>query len=543
MAKILILGNNPDKVWIKNLGLPTVSVPNISIGRIADIVDLIKKLPTDLDCVVIDSDSLNSENPELPLDIALYIRMMLLDCLKTALSKIVIVSDLTIDSFMGYGVKSMILMTKGLILTDGENIGYAVEDADALTPSEYIDGFLSLIKVEPQEKVEGRHSIANEWGAEVLAKIITNGKTSIGNKNTKYSLYFLYSTLTSLTAKDIENIINSNCGYDYKGNTPVAQPFNYLLIDDEAKKGWQSVLEIMLPNAQGIVFDGKITEYNQLPESIRNDLKRNKIDLIFLDLRMNGVDEESISIPDKFSGMKILKSIKSLNPGLQIIMLTATNKSWNLKALIDAGADGYYMKEAPEYHFPISYSEQNYTTLKTEIEKCLQKSFLKDVYRKIEKIDLPSSFSDLERLIKNQLLLSFDLIKKANTTTEYSFAYIALEQVFEFVAESLYTEEGSGNEWRCCLLDSNGNKKKYNIRYLRNYFYIGNVPTTTPMWIKIASIYYVVFNGSDSEFAKNVQSDIKLRNDYIHDNNKPVITLDDYQNLFDSVIDLISVFQ
>lgn len=543
MAKTLILGNNPDKVWIKNLKLSIVAVPNISTGRNADIVDFIKRLPTDLDCVVIDSDSLNFNNIELPLDIALYIRMMLHVCLKTSLSKILIVSDLPIDSFMDFGVKSMILMTKGIVLSTDEYIDEAIEQSDALTPIEYVDGFLNLIKVEPQEKIEGRHSIANEWGAEVLAKVITNGKASIGNKNTKDSLYFLYSTLTSLVAKDIENIIDSNCGDDYKGNTPVEQSLHYLLIDDEAKKGWQSVLEIMLPNAQGTVFDGKITEYNQLPESIRNDLKHNKIDLIFLDLRMNGVEEESISMPDEFSGMRILKSIKSLNPGLQVIMLTATNKSWNLKALIDAGADGYYMKEAPEYHFPISYSEQNYATLKTEIGKCLQKGFLKDVYRRIEKIDLPSSFSDLERLIKNQLLLSFDLIKKANTATEYSFAYIALEQVFEFVAESLYAEEGSGNEWRCYLLDSDGIQHEYNIRDLRKYFYIGNVPTATPMWIKIASIYYGLFKGSDSEFAKNVQSDIKLRNDYIHDNEKPVITLDDYQNLFDSVIDLISVFQ
>lgn len=412
MAKTLILGNNPDKVWIKNLELSIVAVPNISTGRNADIVDFIKRLPTDLDCVVIDSDSLNFNNIELPLDIALYIRMMLHVCLKTSLSKILIVSDLPIDSFMDFGVKSMILMTKGIVLSTDEYIDEAIEQSDALTPIEYVDGFLNLIKVEPQEKIEGRHSIANEWGAEVLAKVITNGKASIGNKNTKDSLYFLYSTLTSLVAKDIENIIDSNCGDDYKGNTPVEQSLHYLLIDDEAKKGWQSVLEIMLPNAQGTVFDGKITEYNQLPESIRNDLKHNKIDLIFLDLRMNGVEEESISMPDEFSGMRILKSIKSLNPGLQVIMLTATNKSWNLKALIDAGADGYYMKEAPEYHFPISYSEQNYATLKTEIGKCLQKGFLKDVYRRIEKIDLPSSFSDLERLIKNQLLLSFDLIKK-----------------------------------------------------------------------------------------------------------------------------------
>lgn len=153
MAKTLILGNNPDKVWIKNLELSIVAVPNISTGRNADIVDFIKRLPTDLDCVVIDSDSLNFNNIELPLDIALYIRMMLHVCLKTSLSKILIVSDLPIDSFMDFGVKSMILMTKGIVLSTDEYIDEAIEQSDALTPIEYVDGFLNLIKVEPQEKI------------------------------------------------------------------------------------------------------------------------------------------------------------------------------------------------------------------------------------------------------------------------------------------------------------------------------------------------------------------------------------------------------
>jgi DNA-binding NarL/FixJ family response regulator len=32
-------------------------------------------------------------------------------------------------------------------------------------------------------------------------------------------------------------------------------------------------------------------------------------------------------------------------------MFTASNKAWNMKALLDAGADGYYIKESPENIF------------------------------------------------------------------------------------------------------------------------------------------------------------------------------------------------
>lgn len=246
MAKTLILGNNPDKTWIKNLGLSTVAVPNISIGRSADIVDFVKRLPTDLDCVVIDSDSFNSENPELPLDIALYIRMMLHDCLKTALSKIVIVSDFTIDSFVDYGVKSMLLMTKGVMFTDGENVGYAVENAAALTPSEYVDGFLNLIKVNPQEKVEGRHSIANEWGADALFNVISGGiKSSLIPIKAESSLYFKYSSVVPLDAEDVVAIINGRTLKFLISKTCINDAISYLIIDDESDKGWEKVCSLV----------------------------------------------------------------------------------------------------------------------------------------------------------------------------------------------------------------------------------------------------------------------------------------------------------
>lgn len=543
MEKTLILGNNTNKKWIAELGFPTTTVPNISTGRSGDIVKFIKDLPTDLDCVIIDVDSINSENPELPLDIALYIRLMLNDCLKTSLSKIIFVTDLPIEAFMDFGVKSVVLMTKGVLLISSEYVREGFETMNALSPSEYVDGFLNLIKIEPQEKVEGRHSIANEWGANILAKVVTNGKISIGNANLHNSLYFLYSTLASLDADEVQKIIDGKICDDYHNNTPISESFNYLLIDDEANKGWRKVLELMFPNASGMVFDGRIEEYDQLPQNMRHNIQHNKFDLIFLDLRMNGVAEESISVPDDFSGMRILKSIKSINPGIQVIMLTATNKSWNLKALLDAGADGYYMKESPEYHFPLAYSEQNYDILKNEIKNSLLKGFLKDVYSQICKIDLPLGFSNLERLIKNQMLLSFDLVKKANTPSERAFAYIALEQVLERIAAALFKEDGANDEWRCYLKDCEENEHEYRIRDIRKYFYLKDVKPNSPLWLKIASIYYLLFGGAYEDFYKDLQSDIKLRNDYIHENIKPIITWDDYQNLFDTVMELISVFK
>ena len=352
----------------------------------------------------------------------------------------------------------------------------------------------------------------------------------------------MYSSIVSLNATDVSRIIKSEVSWTFESKIQVNKHFSYLLIDDEARKGWSETLKLLIPNANSCVWDQKATDYEELGDEIRKDIERCKFDIIFLDLRMNGVAEEKNTNPEDFSGMKILRAIKNVNPGIQVIMLTATNKGWNVKAMLDAGADGYYMKESPEYHFPQSYTEQNTKALKNEIERCLNRDYLKDVYRRIKQIDLNTPYT-LARTIESQLNISFDLVRKANSYTDFAFAYIALEQVFELSANHFYNEEYINNEWQCFFINEQV-RIEYNSNSLRRNFNIKFTPTSsTPMWLKVAAIYYGLFNGSSKEFVDNIKEDIKLRNDYIHENSKPQITSIDYLNLFDSVMEFLSVFE
>lgn len=548
MAKILILGNKPDKVWIKKLGLPTVSVPNISAGKNVEIVDFIKTLPTDLDCVVIDSDSFNSENPELPLDITLYIRVMLHDCKKAALSKIVIVSDITIDSLMGYGVKSMILMTKGVQLTDSESMDYAIENAIALTPSEYVDGFLNLIKVEPQEKVEGRHSIANEWGAEALYNVISGGiKSSLIPIKAESSLYFKYSSVVSLDAEDVATIIDGRTPKFLTTKTRINDTISYLIIDDETDKGWDKVLMSLLPNANQEVWKQPIKTYQELSEHIRSKISDGYYDIIFLDLRMSGIVEDNIVNPEQFSGMKILRSIKEVNKGIQVVMLTATNKAWNVKALLDAGANGYYMKESPEYHFPLKYTEQNALAFVNTIKDCINNSYLQDIISEASSLQkrLPTD-SELTFDIKNQLSIALSLILKAKVPDEYAFAYISLEQIFEITATYLISQEMSRGS-RMCYFTEDSHEK---CRLYKDGKDVGFITSSAenkmpPVWMRVSSIYYQLYGGTDLTFDSKVEKLINLRNKYIHPKNgsKPVITSENFIELFETMVEYLSVFK
>lgn len=547
MAKTLILGNNPDKGWIKSLGLSTVAVPNISTGRNTDIVDFIKRLPTDLDCVIIDSDSLNSDNPKLPLDIALYIRMMLCDCMKTALSQIVIVSDLPIDSFVDYGVKSMILMTKGVLLIGCESISYALENAVALTPSEYVDGFLNLIKVEPQEKVEGHHSIANEWGADALYNVISGGiKSSFIPVKAESSLYFKYSSIVSLNAKDVKAIIEDRNPEFLTSKICINDPINYLIIDDETDKGWDNVLRSLLPKANQEVWKQPIKTYQELSENIRNKISNGYYKIIFLDLRMSGIEEDNVMNPEHFSGMKILHSIKEVNKGIQVIMLTATNKAWNVKALLDAGANGYYMKESPEYHFPLKYTEQNALAFVSTIKDCISNSYLQNVVSKASYLQkrLPTD-SELTYDIINQISISLSLILKAKTPDEYAFAYISLEQIFEISTAHLIRLESRRSDSVCYFTEDSCEQCKLyeGGKVVGLISSKGNI--VPPVWMRVSSIYYQLYGGSDLSFDDKVRKLINLRNRYIHpkEGKKPTITSENFIELFETMVEYLSVFK
>lgn len=547
MAKTIILGNNPQKGWIKGIeGIQLIPVPNIPSNRNFTLAEYVDTLPKDIDCLIIDADSLDAENIELPLAVALYVRLMLHSCLKTSLSQIYILTDLDVDTYKGYGVLSMLLMTQKVDIVnvnEVQDIQDILDIASPLLPSEYVEGFIDLIKIEPKEKVEGRHSIANEWGAYILAQSISAGQQNVAIRPSGTSEYFLYSSIVSLNAIDVSRIINGESSWIFESKIQVKEQFTYLLIDDEAEKGWTETLKLLLPNANGTVWDKKALDYNGIEDEIRNDIEQCKFDVIFLDLRMNGVDEEKNTNPVDFSGMKILHAIKQVNPGIQVIMLTATNKGWNVKSMLEAGADGYYMKESPEYHFPLSYTEQNTRALKKEIEKCLERAYLKEIFRRIKRIDLNVD-NGLGKTIESQLAISFDLVRRANSYSDFAFAYIALEQVFEIAANHFYHEEFTGDEWRCFFVNERKGRIEYNRSSLRRKFNITfKSMSATPMWVKVAAMYYGLFNGTYEKFADDVKEDIKLRNDYIHENIKPKITSDDYRYLFDSVMEFISVLE
>ena len=458
---ILLLGNETSQKRL--LGLSNVTFKTLNTFQLGEkgekeMFDNISSyIPLDTDAIIIDVDS--TKTPDACLTYTLAIRLSLHEKKKAALAPVIFMSSLTQDIFKNSPYSSL-LQTKGVSFETPLYTPTAVELMKPLTPRDYHPGFLDFIKVKPNSTV-GRHSIANQWGADVLNRVALGGETSNSLiLNARKSLYFKYIHSLTLDERTI-NAICSDSVQESEISTMKSidgQGKKILLIDDEADKGWDDVLRKMMPNSEFKTIQEQVSDYDSLSDDAKNTIESGKYDLIFLDLRMNGVLEEDTLNPTKFSGMRILETIKKQNKGNQVIMFTASNKAWNMKALMDAGADGYYIKESPEYAFPNSYSISNANELSQCIIRCLERAYLRDVYIKIKKVKELISKSSLygERTdeVLSSIDIAFDLLAKSDDRNEYkaySFLqlflaieeYVKLPSVIDSSDTGLYLYNGN----------------------------------------------------------------------------------------------------
>lgn len=430
---ILLLGNELSQARLAGLSNVTFKTLNtFPLGEKGEkemFDNIFSYIPSDCDAIIIDLDC--TKTPDACLPYALAIRLSIHEKKQVALAPIIFMSSLTPDIF-NYSPYSTLLHTKGVTFETPLYTPTAVELMEPLSPEDYRPYFLDLIKVKPNS-TEGRHSIANQWGADVLSNVVLGHETENPLlKKARQSLYFKYVLALTFSNETIQEFINEETYTETERVGVIdASGKKILLIDDEAEKGWSDVLKQMLKGSCFRVVKERAADFSYLSKEVQNEIRNGYYDLIFLDLRMNGNLEEECIKPGEFSGMKILKSIKELNKGTQVIMLTASNKAWNMKALLDAGADGYYIKESPEFSFPRNYSFSNANALLQCIIKCFRNGYLRDIYIKIKKVkDLINNFSlygERTEEILASIDIAYDLLAQSDNKTEYkAYSYLQL---------------------------------------------------------------------------------------------------------------------
>jgi len=252
--------------------------------------------------------------------------------------------------------------------------------------------FLDKIWLRPPANFETNHSIANEWGICRLSDAIKTDsnenykklKDSVSNLTFKNSLYFKYA----------EAKIDSREGFNSKNKIPINNlgfdDLKVALIDDEHLKGWYSIYQLMLDKSKATSFPfnefsrehDKLSLIKNIKEWIEFEaIAKYDCNTFILDLRLHEEDFNKLSNDkEELSGISIYKFIKSLNPGYQIVFVTASNKIWNLGQLEGFDTRNYIVKENPEFSLTRVNTKIFFTQFQNSLTRCKENLSLIEAY-------------------------------------------------------------------------------------------------------------------------------------------------------------------
>ena len=326
------------------------------------------------------------------------------------------------------------------------------------------DLFLRKLNVRRKDDFGG-HDIANAWGCYKLARVV-------GISDIVFSKESIAKHLKQLYAK---YLICVNESYnDSKMSYVDLQPIScsgrrILFVDDKFDEGWGDLMSKIFKSAgNGLVcvdsskykVNGNLTDYEGFIAECKSYIGQ-RWDLIIIDIRLNPSieDVESNTIPPtEFSGYKLIDAFLNNNKGYQILVSTASNKIWNVNAALKRGAKGYYIKESPEFNYPIFETKKQFEDFKTDVKKCFEDSYLQDIFKSIkEDIELCLPKNDFGKSISKQLNIAYYLISLAETQEQYAFAYVTLYLIIELINKEFLIQDANGG-W--CIKSNQSEKIK-----------------------------------------------------------------------------------
>lgn len=474
---------------------------------------------------ILDTDA----NPGLVMLLAMHIRLTETLPGNSKYAPLIFVSDLPLEKLIIKSTCAQIFMTKGAYLCHRSEVVERLNEAQPLDESSFQADFLDKINV-PAPK-GSNHSLANQWGASRLYMIISgeNANKDVFKdfQDIHKRLYFKY--ICHKIPSDRPDQETEKRIYQVKG----AAGKRILLIDDEAEKGWTKALSLIFPSARFNPTDDVIAEtvmdYDGFSAGAKSKIEERNYDLILLDLRLGGIREDFVVEPEQMSGYKVLQRIKQHNKGTQIIVLTASNKAWNLKALMNRtmGADGYFVKESPEYEFSDELSSANLKSLIKDIERCLNQGYLREFWSFVRNFDRLNG--NLAGEVRAQLEIAYEMAAKAETTDDFHYAYLALYQSLEIVTSKLtdWQIDTQNKDSKLLYLPGGSYAKELvapsdkEVVWTYKPLALHTVPKNGlfPQKEKIAALYLQTWNKKDNGLLFLMDQLIAIRNALIHPEN------------------------
>ena len=425
---------------------------------------------------------------------------------------------------------------------------------------EYIKA-IKEIQIKPPSSYRTHHSISNEWAIYRWANAIGANDSNIDNiiSRIEHQLYFRYLTVI-YPVSNIKKITKEQLQING------AKKYNILYIDDEADKGWYEILRKILYDENGFKFDYLGDELKSKTKDEIIELSMSKVinmdaAIVILDFRLHESDFGN-DLND-VTGLKILKKIKEYNPGIQVILFSATNKTWNLLELQNAGADGFILKESPENNSN-SLTRLTLTSLISTLQKCVIKNFLKnffinqiDIQRKLNPRRKPQHEKPLPKEFVDEVLkwlqLSNDIfllgeMNESKIASSFLFKFSVLENISNRIIDVdnpilVEKNEHGANKYRFQFRLSEKRLRSFkeddnNPGFYRKTKTVFESYRNLPWNVKILNAIDFITDEKLSEV--QLTSSIKKRNDFIHANstmgNKVDITIEDLIFLDDIII-------
>lgn len=521
---VIIHNNNILLDDYQKISFDTDEQVNLNIERTLDEID--KDFTYD---VIVIKDSLSLNYLDFYGLLVLY-HIRLSENFKGRLFPIIVVSDLKILQINKLTSYARALFTKGVYFI--ENNPNSIEtllskELPCISEDDIRDDFLTKISIEPPSNYESNHSIANEWSIYTWSNAlgIDDQTTQNVSKNIESMLYFKYLQKKHLLNKNSHLNINSI-------STKVKLDSGKILyIDDEWQKGWKSIFTHIFNLYENISFRCleevfKDKEQNEIIDISIETIKSFDPDVVLLDLRLHD-DDFSKSEAESLSGIKLLNIIKQINPGIQVIILTASEKSLILEEAMKKGALGYIKKEHPE-SFNLTLHE-NIEKLLLNIQEGINRRFLKNIYLiKKNIIDLLSIHpfnkydvkNDDDRLktLEKDILFIYDILD-SKLENRFNYAMVSIATSLEAIVNIFL-------------------RKKANDYYL--YFWDGEETYLNNRAKLLDKINKILIEKLGAKEEIELETMIEHRNKYMHANEKyKEVTSEKIEDWFEKLYEVL----
>ena len=454
--------------------------------------DLLEEIKQEEFNMIFIKDNLSSSYFELyGLIVAYHIRLSSSLSKKVRYMPIVIISDFNSKILNQFSPLAKILFTKNIFII--QNTKEAIEEFSSkefkpMTDEEYREDFLDIIELKAPN--ESSHDISNEWAIHQWAELLKVESEAIKTNNNKIisMLYFKY--LLALNPVETEKVI------DYK-KTKLSGKVLY--IDDEWSKGWNDIFKsYFTSNIEFKTFEKNFKDVNifSLNVELKEYVTSYEPDVVLLDLRLVAKDHTREEI-ENLTGIKITQMIKEINPAIQVIIFTATNKSRILEKLYEEKILGYIKKAHPE--------DKNLTTkdsfakLAELVDSGLKKKYLKEIW-KIQEDILKLNISKRVTLEVKSIYEILD----TNMDNRFIYAMFAIFKVIEIIIDDYVEEQYIGGKrdayWK-------GGDIKLDCKYTNQNNTVEN---------KIRLILDEKLSLKDVWLHKSISNIVKIRNHTIH---------------------------